>query len=459
VNKVERVLSYLTEHRSNHLEELKQLLRIPSVSAVSEHAADVRRAAEWVAESLRRAGMENVQVMPTSGHPVVVADWLHAPGRPTAVIYGHYDVQPPDPLELWDSPPFEPTIRDGKLYARGATDDKAQFFLHIKTVEAYLRTHGSLPVNVKFCLEGEEEIASPSLERFLLEQRERLRADMIVISDGNIHDRGVPSICVGLRGMCALELEVRGANRDLHSGLYGGGVANPIAALARLIASFHHADGRVAVDGFYDKVEPIDDALKASYRQLEIPEAERAAELGVPAMFGEEGYSFLERTTARPTLELNGIGGGYQGEGIKTVLPSRAFAKISCRLVDRQDPDEIMELIERHIRRHTPPGVTVSVRRRDRGRPLAFSPDHPYIRAAARATEAAYGKPPVYVRSGGSIPIVETMSRLLSAPVVMLDFGLPGENLHAPNEHFHLEQWDKGGAVLAGFWKELANLS
>jgi acetylornithine deacetylase/succinyl-diaminopimelate desuccinylase-like protein len=409
-----------------------------------------------LAGALSAAGVEHVEVVPTDGHPVVLGDWLHAPGRPTALIYGHYDVQPPDPLEAWSSPPFEPTIRDGKIYARGATDDKAQLFMHVKAVEAFLKTAGKLPVNIRFCFEGEEEIASPHLPGFLEANRERLQADLIVISDGPMLDRGVPSICTGLRGLCGFELEVRGAKADLHSGLYGGGVANPLTALVQLIASMRGPDGRVAVEGFYDDVEPLDEAQREMYSRIPFDEEKTRRELGVPELTGEAGYSFLERTTARPTLELHGIVGGYQGEGIKTVIPASARAKLTCRLVARQDPDKILRLIERHVERHTPPGVTARVLPKDRGKPFAISPDHPYIQAAARAYEAGFGKAPVFVRSGGSIPIVETFSSVLHVPVVMMDFGLPGENLHAPDEHFHLEQFDRGIATLVHFWSGLS---
>jgi len=445
---------YLQRERTRHLEELKELLRIPSVSSSSAHKKDVEAAARWVADALRRAGMEHVQVMETGGHPVVYGDWLHAPGKPTALIYGHYDVQPAEPLELWETPPFEPDIRDGKIYARGATDDKAQFFIHIKAAEALLGTAGELPVNLKFCIEGEEEIASPHLPAFLEKHADMLKADLVVLSDGPMLNKDTPSICVGLRGLCGFELTVRGPSTDLHSGLYGGGVANPIAALAQLLASMRHPDGRIAVEGFYDGVHELTEEDHRRYRLIPFDEAALLRDLDVPELHGEKGYTFHERTTARPTLEINGIGGGHQGEGLKTIIPSSAFAKISCRLVDRQDPDEIMDKIEAHIRKHKPPGVTVSMKRTDRGRPFVISPDHPYIQAAARAFEQGFGKAPLFVRSGGSIPIVESFSRVLEAPVVMMDFGLPGENLHAPNEHFHLDHFDKGIATMCHFWEQ-----
>lgn len=447
--------TYLANERERHLAELMDFIRIPSVSASTEHKPDMIKAAEWLAEALRRAGLENVEVLPTAGHPVVYGDWLHAPGQPTALIYGHYDVQPADPLEQWNTPPFEPVIRDGKLYGRGATDDKAQMFTHVKTVEAYLRTQGKLPVNVKFCIEGEEEIASPSLPAFLQEQAERLKADAIVISDGPMHDEGVPSICYGLRGLCGFQIDIQGAKNDLHSGLYGGGVANPAIALVELLASMRDADGHIAIEGFYDGVNELSESEREAFRELTLDDAKTAKELAVPELTGERGFSFLERTTARPTLEINGIYGGYQGEGLKPIVPSAASAKLSCRLVDHQDPDRIMKLIEAHIGKHKPAGVTIRVQQTHRGKPFYISPDHPYIQAAARAYEAGFGAKPVFIRSGGSIPIVEVFSRVVGAPVVMMDFGLPSENMHAPNEHFHLDNFDKGIATLCRYWQEI----
>ncbi|CAM3498386.1 dipeptidase [Marinicrinis lubricantis] len=449
------IQQYLAEHREQHLSQLLDFLRIPSVSTSSKHKPDVRKAAEWLADTMKQAGIENVKIMETEGHPVVYGDWLHAPGKPTALVYGHYDVQPAEPLDLWETPPFEPEIRDNKIFARGATDDKAQLYLHIKAVEAYLNAEGSLPVNIKFCFEGEEEIASPNLSPFLEKHREMLKAEMIVISDGPMYSREQPSICIGLRGLCGFEIEVKGPRSDLHSGLYGGGVANPITALIQLVASMRNEDGSIAVEGFYDHVSAPSEAIRKSYEALQDNEQKTADELGVPKLYGEAGYSFMERTTLRPTLELNGILGGYQGEGIKTVLPSSALAKMSCRLVDQQDPDEIFDLIEAHIEKHKPEGVTVQLIRRDRGKPYTIAPDHPYIEAAAKAYEAGFGQKPVFIQSGGSIPIVEVFSRLLNAPVVMLDLGLPGENMHAPNEHFHLENYDKGLITICSFWDEV----
>jgi len=451
-----KIEEYLQKERGRHLEELKEFVGIPSISSSTAHRPDMKRAAEWLAAAMRKAGLEHVEVMQTDGHPVVYGDWLHAPGKPTALVYGHYDVQPPDPVDQWETPPFEPVIRDNKLYGRGATDDKAQLYVHVKTAEAFLQAGGGLPVNLKFCIEGEEEIGSPHLQPFLEAHREKMRADLIAISDGPMHSEDQPSICCGLRGMCALELTVRGAKTDLHSGLYGGGVANPATALVQLLSTMHDREGRVTVAGFYDKVHELPDAEKESLGRLTFDEDRLSRELGVPGLFGEKGYSFLERTSVRPTLEINGIYGGYQGEDIKTIIPSSATAKISCRLVDDQDPEEIMRRIQEHIAAHRPEGVTVEIKPMHGGKPYVISPGHPYIRAAESAYREGFGKPPVFIRSGGSIPIVQVFSGLLDAPVIMMDLGLPDENLHAPNEHFHLENFDRGVRTLCRFWQEIS---
>ncbi|WP_248925797.1 dipeptidase [Paenibacillus hamazuiensis] len=448
--------SYLASHRDEQIEQLKQFLRIPSVSVGSEHQEHIGHAVDWLIASLRQAGMDNAQALPTGGNPVVYADWLHAPGQPTVLIYGHYDVQPSDPDDAWDTPAFEPDVRDGKIYARGATDDKGQLFIHIKALEALLAVHGKLPVNVKLCIEGEEEIASRHLHAFLEREAERLQADAVVISDGPMHDRARPSVLYGLRGLCGFSVELKGPKHDLHSGLYGGGVQNPIHALVELLASMKDSDGRITIDGFYDKVNPLSPEDKTRFDELRHDEEQVRKDLGVEELFGEKGYSFLERTTARPTLEINSISGGYQGEGIKPIVPTSAAAKISCRLVDGQDPDEILALIQKHIDERKPPGVTVQVTPGVKGKPFLVSPDDPYIRASARAYAEGFGAEPVYVRGGGSIPIVEAFYRLLGAPVVMMNFGLPDENLHAPNEHFHLDNFDKGIVTVCSYLQEIA---
>ncbi|GAX89110.1 dipeptidase [Effusibacillus lacus] len=451
----ERYQQYFSANRDHHLNELKELLAIPSISALSEHKGDMQRASQWIADSLKKAGMDNVQIMPTKGHPVVYGEWLKAEGKPTVLIYGHYDVQPVDPMELWDSPPFEAVIRDEKIYARGSSDDKGQVLMHIKALEAILHNEGTLPLNFKFCIEGEEEIASPHLAEFVEEHKDLLAANVLVISDTPMLEKGRPAICTGLRGLCGLQIDVKGAKSDLHSGLYGGAVQNPIHALVHILDTMRNPDGQITVEGFYDKVVPVSESEREEYRALGIDEERIRQELGVPAFFGEKGYSLLERTWIRPTLEINGIYGGFQGEGIKTVLPAEAHAKVTCRLVPDQNPDEILELIRKHVEKHTPPGVTVSVSFFDRGRPFSTPIDHPAIQAAGRAYEKVYGVPVAYNRMGGSIPVVETMGRILDTPVVLMGFALPSENFHAPNEHFHLENFDKGLLTLCEYWFEL----
>ncbi|KMK78338.1 dipeptidase [Alkalihalobacillus pseudalcaliphilus] len=450
-----RLQEYLTEHRAGHLEQLSEFLKIPSISALSEHKGDMRKSAEWLVASLQEIGMENVTIMETGGHPVVYGDWLHAADKPTVLIYGHYDVQPVDPLELWESPPFEPTIRDEKIYARGATDDKGQTFMHIKAVEALLKVHNELPVNIKFLIEGEEEIGSVHLDQFVDENKELLRADVLVISDTPLLAKGKPAICTGLRGLASLQISVKGAKGDLHSGLYGGGVPNSIHALVQILDSMRDQDGRIQVEGFYDKVEELTEQERAAFKALNDDEEALKKELELPELFGEKGYSLLERTWVRPTLEVNGIYGGFQGEGVKTVIPAEAHAKITCRLVPEQDPEEVTALLEKHIENHTPPGVTVTTKRYDTGKPFAAPVDHKVFQLAAKAYEEVYQAPVAFSRMGGSIPVVETFAHVLRIPIVLMGFGLPSENFHAPNEHFHLENFDKGLLTLTNYYQKL----
>ncbi|MGD6895541.1 dipeptidase [Bacillus infantis] len=450
------VFDYLKKERDTHLQELTEFLSIPSISALPDHKEDVRKAAEWTARALEKAGAENVNIYDTSGHPVVYGDYIRDESRPTVLIYGHYDVQPADPLELWESAPFDPEIRDEKIFARGASDDKGQVFMHIKAFEALLKVTGNAPVNFKFCIEGEEEIGSPNLPKFAEEHRELLSADAAVISDTSMMEKGRPSICYGLRGLCGLQIDLKGANADLHSGLYGGAVQNPIHALAKIVSSFHDFDGKILVDGFYDQVETLTEQEKEAYDALGLEDDSFKSQAGVKKLFGESGYSTVERLWVRPTLEVNGIGGGFQGEGIKTVIPSRASAKITCRLVPNQDPDEIARLLEEHIKKHTPPGVELSVTLFDKGAPYVTPFDHPAIQTAGKAYEKVYGVPAAFTRGGGSIPIVSVFDQLLGLPVVLMGFGLPEENFHAPNEHFHLENFDKGMQTLCHYWADLA---
>jgi acetylornithine deacetylase/succinyl-diaminopimelate desuccinylase-like protein len=448
--------SYLAQHRDTHLSQLSAFLQLQSISALSEYKNEMKKTADWLVFALKEAGLDNVQVKETNGHPLVYGEWLNAPSKPTVLFYGHYDVQPVDPLHLWKTPPFSPDIRDGKIYARGASDDKGQTFMHIKAVEAILKTTGSLPVNVKFCIEGEEEIGSPHLASFVTENKTLLAADALVISDTPMLKKGKPAICYGLRGLCGLQIDVRGPKSDLHSGLYGGGVQNPIHALVELLASMHDKNGMVAIPGFYDDVLPVQANERKEVAKLAGDEEAIRKELDVPELFGEPGYSFFERTWMRPTLEVNGIYGGFQGEGTKTVIPSTAHAKITCRLVNNQDPEKITKLIEQHIKTNTPPGVTIQITRFDQAKPYVTPIDHPAVAAAAKAYRQAYGVEPVFTRMGGSIPIVETFGNLLGLPVVMMGFGLPDENFHAPNEHFHLENFDKGLETLCTFLFEYA---
>jgi acetylornithine deacetylase/succinyl-diaminopimelate desuccinylase-like protein len=451
----QNIKNYMKKNRDSHLHELFDFLSIPSISSLPDHKEDVDRAANWLVEALKKIGLENIAIHPTKGNPVIYGDWLHGEGKPTVLIYGHYDVQPVDPLHLWDSPPFEPVIRDEKLYARGASDDKGQIFMHLKVLEAIFKTEGTLPLNFKFCIEGEEEVGSPNLPAFVEENKNLLAADVIVISDTSMMERGKPTICYGVRGLAGLQIDVKGANNDLHSGLYGGGVHNPINALVQLLDSFHSEHGDVTVEGFYERVLPLTDEEKQAYLDLSFDEEKQRQELGVPALYGEKGYSYLERTWVRPTLDINGIYGGFQGDGIKTVIPSEAHAKITCRLVPNQDPDEIIELLLRHIEVNKPAGVQIDITLFDKGAPYVAPFDHPAIQAAGRAYEAVYQVPTSYTRGGGSLPIISTLDQVLNAPIVLMGFGLPTENFHAPNEHFHLENFDKGMETLCTYWFEL----
>ncbi|OMF38090.1 peptidase M20 [Paenibacillus sp. FSL H8-0548] len=447
--------TYFQELREQHLDELKHFLTIPSISALSNHKKDMNEAAEWVAAKLEKAGLEQVKVHPTDGHPIVYAEHLHAPGKPTVLIYGHYDVQPVDPLHLWETPPFEPTVRDGKLYARGATDDKGQIYLHIKAVEAILNQEKALPVNVKFCIEGEEEISSPNLPAFMEANESMLAADVVLISDTSLLEKGKPAISTGLRGLCSLEVTVATANTDLHSGSFGGGVPNALHALISLLDSLHDDKGRVAIDGFYDGVPEISPDMREEFLKQNHNEEELKKSLGLEALYGEEGYSFVERTGARPTLELNGVYGGFQGEGTKTVIPKEAHAKITCRLVGDQDPSYVLDKIVAHLESHIQLGAKVLIKRGEKARAFNMDPSNAMLQKAADAYETVYGTRALFTKDGGSIPIVETFSRVLGAPVVMMGFGLPDENLHAPNEHFNLENFDKGLLTIVEFLKQL----
>ena len=456
---VENALQYAQAHRADALNELKELLRIPSISAQPDHAADVRRAADWLAEHMRSIGLHGVQVFPTEGHPIVYGEWLDAPGAPTVLVYGHYDVQPVDPVDLWQTPPFEPTERDGVLLARGAADDKGQVFIHLKAVEAYLKTDRKLPVNIKFVVEGEEEVSSVNLAPFVRAHTDRLRADVVLISDTGWIAPGVPSLVYGLRGLTYMEVEVVGPRRDLHSGEFGGAVHNPIQVLCELLAQLKDDQGRILVEGFYDRVRPLSDEERDELARIPFDEAQFRAEAGVPQTWGEQGYTVLEQLGARPTLELNGIVGGYIGLGAKTVIPSRALAKVSMRLVPDQDPLEVADLVKRHVERLAPPTVQVEARLLHSGHPAMIDRHSPAVQAAASAYEAAFGRRPVFIREGGSIPIVADFQQVLGAPSVLMGFGLPDDNLHAPNEKFGLAQFYGGIETSIHFLSLYANTS
>jgi acetylornithine deacetylase/succinyl-diaminopimelate desuccinylase-like protein len=446
---------YLTTHRARIRDELFDFLRIPSVSARSEHAGDVRRAAEWFAGTLRDAGLETT-IHETAGHPVVVGEWRGAgPQAPTVLVYGHYDVQPAEPLELWDTPPFEPTVRDGNVYARGSVDDKGQLFLHAKALEAHLATRGTLPVNVVVLAEGEEEVGSEHLAPFIEQHAALLACDGVVISDSAMFAPGQPSILSSLRGMAYFQIDVEGPAGDLHSGSYGGAVVNPAMALARILATFHDADGRVAIPGFYNAVLPWPEHVREGMRALPFDEAEFRREVGAPALGGEAGYTTLERLWTRPTCEVNGLLSGYTGEGAKTVLPAKAMAKVSCRLVPGQEPVEIERLMRDHVARVAPPGVRATATHLHGGRPWRADLAGPLFDAARRALAAAFGREPVVVGEGGSIPVVGDFERVLGAPVLLMGFGLPGENAHAPNEWMSMENFERGMRAAAALLDEL----
>jgi acetylornithine deacetylase/succinyl-diaminopimelate desuccinylase-like protein len=442
--------------RQAALDRLIDFLRIPSVSTDPAHRSDMGRAAEWLAARLRAAGAESVRIDPTPGHPVVYAESRPVPGAPTLLVYGHYDVQPPDPLELWQTPPFEPEIRGGDLYARGACDDKGQLMCHVEALAAYSAAGLAPPVHLKFVFEGEEEIGSPNLVAWLRAHAAELGADVAAISDNSMVAPGQPSIVYGLRGLAYLEVEVTGPPGDLHSGIYGGAVRNPANALAELIAGMHDAEGRVTIEGFYDRVRPLDDEERALLAQVPFGEAAFQRATGEAGRWGEAGYSVVERLGARPTLDVNGMWSGFTGAGAKTVLPSKAHAKISMRLVPDQDPVEIAALFEAHVRAHAPAGCQVKVSSLHGGYPALIDRDLPAMRAASSAFEQAFGKKPVFTREGGTIPVVADLAKILGLPTVMLGFGLPDDNLHAPNEKFRIEHYHKGTETVIAFLDALA---
>lgn len=436
--------NYLAANQDRYLKELLEFLSIPSISSLKAHKADVAKAGEWVAARLQAAGIENVQVLPTGGHPVVYGDWMHAPDKPTVLIYGHFDTQPVDPLELWTQPPFEPALKDDRVYARGASDDKGNMLAPILTVEALLSSESRLPVNVKCFFEGQEEIGSPQLPEFISANRQLLACDLILSADGGQWDEDQPALMIGLRGLCNLQIDVRAARSDTHSGTFGGTIMNPIHALVRLVDTMHTPQGGIAVEGFYDAVRPLSKTEQDQIAEIPFDEAHYKAELGVDALFGEPGYSTYERAWIRPTLEVNGIWGGFQGEGVKTVLPSSAHAKISCRLVPDQDPARILKLLATHIEKHTPPGVKVALDPNpSTADPFLIPFDHPGNQAAADVHRKLFGKEPYYARMGGSIPVCGIFLKELGAYTVNFAFGLNDENVHGPDEFFRLKSFSR----------------
>ena len=441
-------------NREEANQELFELLRIPSVSSDSTRKADMHAAADFLRAKLAAIGF-TARVDTTQGHPVVYAEHLQAPGQPTVLIYGHYDVQPEAPLEEWVTPPFEPTVRDGRIYARGSTDDKGQAYAHVKGVELLLQ-QGALPVNVKFLLEGEEEVGSPNLEPYLRDHAQELACDVIVISDGSRFAADVPTVTYGLRGLSYVEIHVQGANRDLHSGSYGGAAPNPINALCEIIAKLKDEQGRVTIPGFYDGVEDLTPEEREMWAKLPHDDAEFAASIGVPALPGEAGYSTLERIWARPTLDVNGIWGGFQGEGSKTVIAAKAGAKVSMRLVPGQDPARITRLIQEYVPQIAPQGVHAEVREHHGGQPVKFDLSSPYIKAADRALKRVFGREAAFARTGGSIPIVAAFSAILKAPVLLVDMGLNEDAPHSPNESFAISDYHNGILTSAYLLEELA---
>jgi acetylornithine deacetylase/succinyl-diaminopimelate desuccinylase-like protein len=455
---MDSVIAFIDANRERFVDELIAWVRVPSISSDPAHAADVRRNADHLASEVRGLGATRVDVWPTAGHPAVFAEWVQAPGKPTLLVYGHHDVQPVDPLGEWISPPFEPAVRDGRLWGRGVVDDKGQVHIHVKAIESFVRTVGRLPINLKLIVEGEEEVGSVNLETLLRERAEDLVADFVCVSDTAMFGRGIPSLCVGLRGLAYVEVFVDGPSSDLHSGSFGGGLLNPINALAKMIASLHDDAGRITVPGFYDAVRPLRDDERRAIASLPFDEPEWLRSTGAPATWGEAGYSTLERIWARPTLDVCGMHGGFLGEGAKTILPARASAKVSCRLVPDQEPDDIARKLGDHLRRIAPPGVRVRVENLHGGRPYLAPTDHPVYEVAKRAFSKAFGRETVFMREGGSIPFVRTIADATGKPCLLMGFGQPDENAHAPNEWLDLENYHLGIKSAAYLYDEIARM-
>jgi acetylornithine deacetylase/succinyl-diaminopimelate desuccinylase-like protein len=449
---------FIEGRREQHLTELYEFLRIPSVSAKSEHKRDTERAADWVADHLRSAGFETVQVVPTNLHPLVYAQSLKAPGKPTVLVYGHYDVQPPEPLELWTSPPFEPQARNGNIYGRGTADDKGQVHIHLKALQSLHQLNGKFPINIKVLIEGEEEVGSVSLWDFVQKHKDKLKSDALIVSDTSMLGKGIPSITYGLRGMNYYQIELTGAARDLHSGVYGGAVPNPLTILTELFAKLHDRNFRVAVPGFYEDVARVDSKERKALNLLPWKKKDFERAVGALGYFGEKGFTTVERIWIRPTLELNGIWGGYQGEGAKTVIPSKAYAKFSTRLVPNQDPEKIAKLVEKQIRKLLPNTVHCKFEVLSTGKPWVAAFKDPVFHTAQMALEKGFGKKAVFIREGGSIPFVTQMYDTFKIPCVLIGFGLPDENAHAPDEHLSLENYYGGIKAIAHLYEDLASV-
>jgi acetylornithine deacetylase/succinyl-diaminopimelate desuccinylase-like protein len=447
--------AFVNQNRDRLLNELKEFIRIPSISTLPEHRPDIDRAASFVAQGLGKAGMENVEIIPTDKHPLIYADWMHAPGKPTVLCYGHYDVQPADPLELWTSPPFEPTERNGNLYARGTADDKGQMYMHIKAVEALQAVNGRLPVNLKFLVEGEEEVGGASIAKYVAGHADKLRAQVALVSDTALYADGMPTLCIGLRGLIYAEVEAVGPMRDLHSGLYGGSAPNAVFGLIELLSKAKDSNGIIQIPGVYEGVEEPAPAERESWNGLPFREQDfLAKEVGSSELIGEPGRSVLERIWSRPTFEVHGIAGGFTGAGAKTVIPAKATAKVSFRLVPRQDPDKVVSAFREWVRRHTPRGIRTEVRILSASPGLVVNPEHPAIQVAARAFSDVFGQPTVFIRSGGSIPVVGDFASHLGIPTILMGFGLPDDGLHSPNEKYKLENYYKGIMTIAHFFEQ-----
>lgn len=446
---------YLEQNKSDFLNQLIEFLKIPSISSEPQHKDDVNRCAEWLSKNIKNSGIENVRIIETEGHPIVYAENLEAgQDKPTVLFYGHYDVQPVDPLELWNSNPFEPVINNGKIFARGSSDDKGQVFMHIKSIESYIKSNNKLPINVKFLIEGEEEAGSNHLDEFIHKNRELLKCDCVLISDTEWFSDNVPSLCYSLRGIAYFEITITGPNRDLHSGTFGGAVDNPIMILSKMISKLKDEYGRITIPDFYENVLPLEDDERENFLRLPFNEKNWLKDLDILHSYGEIGYSILERTWARPSLDINGIYGGYIGEGAKTVLPSKATAKISMRLVPNQEPEEIINKTKKYLEQLLPPTAKMEFKALHSGKPVLIQRNGKEVQSAMAALKKTYNIDPVFMREGGSIPVVNTFTQILNAPVILIGFGLPGDNVHSPNESFSIENFFGGIKTSINFINE-----